>query len=391
MGSTLNAFSAQLRSYMSRSLPTATEIAGRGRCIDSAEEFNHLALELFALQFQHNAPYRNICERRGILPSTVRHWTAIPAVPTVAFKELELSCLPVADRSRVFFSSGTMRHQPSRHFHSPGSLEIYEAAVLGWFELHLMSTNSPAKEFAPVRGLVLTPNEGEAPHSSLVHMFETVRKSFRFEQFVFAGTTDDTGAWQLNCQAATETLQQAVHLNGPILVLGTAFCFVHLLDYMAEQGLRLQLPPGTRVLETGGYKGRSRAVPKSELHWSIASQLGVIPSHIISEYGMSELSSQAYDGVASGVAEQIDQREDSPAQTRHFHFPPWTRVRIISPETGKQVPDGQAGLIQVFDLAKVYSAMAIQTEDIAIARKDGFDLLGRAAEAEARGCSLLSH
>src|SRR5690242_17190740 len=116
MGSTLSAFSARLRNYMSRSLRTGTDIAGTGRGVDSAEEFNQLALELFALQFQHNAPYRRLCESRGALPGTLQHWTAIPAVPTVAFKELELSCLPVSDRSRVFFSSGTTLHRPSRHF-----------------------------------------------------------------------------------------------------------------------------------------------------------------------------------------------------------------------------------------------------------------------------------
>jgi hypothetical protein len=390
MGSTLSAFSTRLRNYMSCSLRTATDIAGTGRRVDSAEEFEQLALELFALQFQHNAPYRRLCESRGASPGTLQHWTAIPAVPTVAFKELELSCLPVSDRSRVFFSSGTTLHRPSRHFHSAGSLEIYEAALLGWFERHLISDNCPGEKLGMSRGLALTPNQTAAPHSSLVHMFETIRQSFRFEQFMFAGATDNTGAWQLNCHAATETLQQAVELNRPILLLGTAFSYVHLLDYLAEQGLKLKLPPGTRVLETGGYKGRSRAVPKSELHWSIASHLGVTPSQIVGEYGMSELSSQAYDGVASGVPEQTVACEDSPAQTRHFHFPPWARLRIVSPETGQPVPDGQAGLIQVFDLANVYSVMAIQTEDIAVARGDGFDLVGRAASAEARGCSLLS-
>ena len=91
---------------------------------------------------------------------------------------------------------------------------------------------------------------------------------------------------------------------------------------------------------------------------------------------MSELSSQAYD--------------TTPNATRVFHFPPWARVQIISPETGCEVADGETGLIRVFDLANVFSVMAVQTEDLAVRRGDGFELLGRAVAAESRGCSLMT-
>ena len=125
-------------------------------------------------------------------------------------------------------------------------------------------------------------------------------------------------------------------------------------------------------METGGYKGRTRTVPKAQLRQMISKFLGVPTSHVLSEYGMSELSSQAYDG-AGGV----------------FHFPPWARARIISPETGAEVGDGETGLLRVFDLANIGSVMAVQTEDLAVRRGDGFELLGRAASSEPRGCSLM--
>jgi hypothetical protein len=103
----------------------------------------------------------------------------------------------------------------------------------------------------------------------------------------------------------------------------------------------------------------------------IRSSLGV--SAIVTEYGMCELSSQAYaneDGV--------------------FQFPPWARVQIVSPENGREVKDGETGLIRVFDLANVWSVLAVQTEDLGVRRGHGFELLGRASGAEARGCSLMS-
>ena len=126
-------------------------------------------------------------------------------------------------------------------------------------------------------------------------------------------------------------------------------------------------------METGGYKGRSRELTKPELHRFIAEQLGVTASEIICEYGMSELSSQAYDGG-----------------TRRFQFPPWARVQIVSPETGCEVGDGETGLARIYDLANVFSVLAVQTEDLAIRRGDGFELLGRATAAEPRGCSLMA-
>jgi hypothetical protein len=155
--------------------------------------------------------------------------------------------------------------------------------------------------------------------------------------------------------------------------MGTAFSFVHLLDYLTETNLRFSLPPGSMILETGGYKGRSRSLPKLELHSLIAQRLGVRAAQIVCEYGMSELSSQAYSQVSSP-----------------FLFPPWARAQVISPETGEQVGDGETGLLRVFDLANVFSVMAIQTEDLAIKRGAAFELIGRAALAELRGCSLLA-
>jgi hypothetical protein len=133
-------------------------------------------------------------------------------------------------------------------------------------------------------------------------------------------------------------------------------------------------------METGGYKNRSRVLRKSELHGLITAYLGVPPEKILCEYGMSELSSQAYD---------LDPLTSSSA-ARCFRFPPWARVQMISPETGREVAEGESGLVKVFDLANVFSVLAIQTEDLAVRRGGGFELIGRAELAEPRGCSLMN-
>jgi hypothetical protein len=411
--------------------------------------FDQHALELFALQFKHNAPYRRLCESRGARPDTVAHWTAIPAAPTSAFKEFELSCLPVAERTTLFRSSGTTERRPSRHFHNAESLALYETSLLAWFNANF---KLPIGNWQLA---ILTPPPAEAPHSSLVHMFDTIQRRFGSSVAPFFGRAAGDGAWTIELEAAAEFLRKAGASEQPLLVLGTAFSYVHLLDHLADRDLRFELPPGSCALETGGYKGRSRSLPRAALHALISQRLGIAPGGIACEYGMSELSSQAYDlGIAEAAAispafassnvsfpltpalsrrEREDRRPRAhtlgalgnlvkpnatlplprgegrgegersirpqgavtsaiaaEAPHRCFHFPPWAQAQIISPETGCAVTEGETGLIRIFDLANVYSVMAIQTEDLGTRRGDGFALAGRAVLAESRGCSLMA-
>jgi hypothetical protein len=303
-------------------------------------------------------------------------------VPAAAFKELELTSLAPEDRTAVFHSSGTTEQKPSRHFHSAESLTVYEASLVSWF----LENVRPDSRFTiyDLRLVCLTPPPEQAPHSSLVHMFETVRRKLGASESAFVGKLAADGAWTLDFNATIAALNDNSKLKtqNPKLLLGTAFSFVHLLDYLVERNLRVGLPAGSRVMETGGCKNRSRILPKEELHALITERLGVPRANIICEYGMSELSSQAYDSESQPPASSL--------QPRVFHFPPWARVQIISPETGREVAEGETGLIRVFDLANVFSVMAIQTEDLGVRRGDGFELAGRAQLAEPRGCSLMT-
>jgi hypothetical protein len=341
-------------------------------------EFNQLALSLFALQFAHVEPYRWLCEARRITPDKITLWSEIPPVPASAFKEFDLSSIPAAERTTVFLSSGTTAHRPSRHFHNVTSLASYEASLWPWFKAHLLP------DIKACRGVSLTPSPALAPHSSLVHMFDAVRRESGSPDFLYCGNVDATGAWTLDTCITLEALGKAMDTGQPVALLGTAFSFVHLLDHLSAGAVHFALPVGSRVMETGGYKGRSRSLPKAETHALIMRYLAVPPTHIVCEYGMSELSSQAYDGRVPN-AEPGARNEAS-----LFRFPPWARARIVSPETGAEVAEDETGLIQICDLANVRSVMVIQTEDLAVRRGNGFELIGRAALAEPRGCSLMN-
>jgi hypothetical protein len=164
----------------------------------------------------------------------------------------------------------------------------------------------------------------------------------------------------------------------PFLVLATAFALVALLD--ALNGRVLGAPPRTAVMVTGGYKGRSREVPKVELRRDVARAFGVADAHVVSEYGMTELSSQLYEGTLPGAA--LVGPPDVLLE------PAWLRVVPVDPTTLEPVADGDVGIARIVDLGNVDSAVVVQTEDLVRRRDGGIELLGRRPGAVARGCSL---
>jgi hypothetical protein len=333
---------------------------------ESADDpgFNRLALELFALQFDHVPIYREFCLSRAATPDAVVTWSDIPALPTDSFKDFEVTSLASEERAAVFYSSGTTAQDRSRHFHSPDSLAIYEASLEPWFRRHFIPDQT---ELAL---LILAPSRNSAPHSSLAYMFDNIARTLPWKTIDTLGRVSAEGAWEVDTDKAFALLQAA---EKPVAILGTAFSFVHLLDALPGN---LSLPKGSRAMETGGYKGRSRTMPKPELHQLIQRRLGIDSTNIICEYGMSELSSQAYDQVVGNVG-------------GNFHFPPWARTEIVAPETDRVAAEGETGLLRIFDLANVRSVMAVQTADLAARRGTGFELLGRAEAATLRGCSLM--
>jgi hypothetical protein len=374
----ISSLDARLRGFFRSALSTET---GAG---NSGETFESLALDLFRFQFHSNPAYNSLCSYQGVDPEKVTDWRKIPAVPASAFKDSIWSCLPAEERVHFFQSSGTTAQLASRHFHNQRSLSLYKLSLSDWFGntfgLPGPEKNRPGTSAVPM--LFLTPPETAAPHSSLVHMFETLNRTWSRRDSCFFGRVSVEGTWTIDFDAALKSIDRACAGSRPVFLMGTAFLFVHLLDFLSARGLRFRLPPGSRVLETGGYKGQSRALPRPELHSAIGDLLGVEQRQIFCEYGMCELSSQAYDFAADRTGERD--------VSRIFHFPPWARTQIVSPENGTEVEDGAAGLVRVFDLANAYSVVAIQTEDVAIRRGAGFELIGRAQTAEARGCSLMT-
>jgi len=334
--------------------------------LHDGKRFERLALALFAFQLESNAAYRRFCEARLASPTTVSSWREIPAAPTGAFKELALRCFPAERTVKVFRTSGTaLARRGELHL---DTLALYEASLVPSFEAGVLP-DLAAGERLPC--FVLAPSPAEAPDSSLSHMFGVMlaRRASAESAFFVKGDT-------LEAEALLRALEAAA--GAPRLLLcGTAFAFVHLLETMEERGLRLALSRGARVMETGGFKGRARELSRERLYAWIHERLGVPPERSVNQYGMTELGSQFYDSVL---------RE--PGAARRKLAPPWTRVSIVAPESGRELGEGELGVIRIVDLANTGSVLAIATADLGRAVAGGFEVHGREAGAEARGCSI---
>jgi hypothetical protein len=320
----------------------------------SDTEFDFYALRVFAHQYEHNLPYRKYCDRRGRTPANVDAWTDVPAVPTGAFKEVALVAGEPQDAQLTFRTSGTTRGAEKRGVHYILDPSLYEASLLPAFQTFVLDGAER------MRMLSLIAPADDAPDSSLSYMITAVMRQFGSAGSAFYANRNGIDLASLN--AAVE------HSSEPVCLLGTSLAYAHWMESLGDK--RFALPTGSRLMDTGGFKGESRAFTSEELRSRYESVLGIPRERCINEYGMTELCSQYYasNGTRRG--------------------PPWVRARVVNPEDLRPVARGETGILQHFDLANLDSVSAIQTEDLGRETADGFVLIGRAPGAVPRGCSI---
>lgn len=342
----------------------------------SDERFDRLARRNFAFQFEHNAAYRSFCERRGVEPEDVETHREIPAVATEVFKHGDLGV--ASEPVRVFRTSGTTTGRRGRHPFE--TLEVYRAS------LHPSFVRFCNPDRMDLRMLVCAPGPEDDSESSLSFMLGDLVERWgdgasRF--FVDRFDTEDASERAFDFDGFAAALDRAEREEVPTMVLGTAFAFAEFFD---RRDGDWTLPEGSRLLETGGFKGRERELTKDGLYRAFAHRFGLDSDRCIGEYSMTELSSQAY---TPGIAETELAEECAPSE-RPFFGPPWARIEVVDPAT-LEVRDepGARGLIRWYDLANVGSVCAVQTSDLGrVAEHGGVVHLGRAEGASLRGCSL---
>jgi hypothetical protein len=363
--------------------------------------FNGLALRVFRFQCRENAPYRGFVARRGTDPDAVARWQDIPSLPTRAFKAAPLVSGNPAAVERVFRTSGTTGGREARGEHHVLDLALYRASLLPNLQAHLLPEGGPM----PI--LCLLPSPEEAPDSSLSFMMGEAVRVFGVGG---VGNPEGIGAAPrvgepreppggagggffvdskggIQVRPFREALGGAVAGQEAVLLAGTAFAFAQWLELAGKGGWEVSLPEGSRIMETGGYKGRTRALAREDLYRGLGEAFGVPVRRIVSEYGMTELLSQFYEpNLGEGGGGRGHGAE--PVAGRFHRGPPWVRTRILDPLTLGEMREGEPGLLAHMDLANLGSVSGILTEDMGRRVPGGFQLVGRRKGAEPRGCSL---
>ncbi len=313
----------------------------------SSCNFEELALDAFRFQAQKNLVYKRYLEILNVNPDNVVELEQIPFLPISLFKSQQV-IVEGFEPQKVFTSSGTTGAETSRH--PVALLSLYEQSFVKAFELFYGNINQYCV-------LALLPSYLEREGSSLVYMAS---------KLIELSNDTDSGFYLYNTNELIEKLIANEKNGKRTLLLGVTFA---LLNLAQSNSIPLK---NTIIMETGGMKGRGNELIRNEVHAILMEAFGVSAIH--SEYGMTELLSQAY-SYGNGI----------------FRCPPWMSVRIRDPyDPFTLIATDKTGAINIIDLANLYSCSFIQTNDLGRSASDGsFEVLGRMDGSQIRGCNLL--
>ncbi|MDQ6597406.1 CoF synthetase [Bacillus salipaludis] len=336
---------------------------------EAETNFNELAIKLFNFQFKFNLPYKKFCQTKRKTPLTVKNWRDIPAIPLQGFKEMVLSSESVEDAEAVFMTSGTTNPNAKGKNYHP-TLAVWDASMKCPFKHFVLP------DVEKITMFVLSPAANLNQNSSLSRYLTNAVTFFGTEnsRFFF----NEKG---LDMEGLTNALKESEERGEPILLIGATFAYVHVLDYLKEKNVRFQLGKGSRIFDTGGFKGQSREIEMDHLYYMFKEYFHVDRTMCINMYGMTELSSQIYD-------QTILSNYLTGTTVFDKTGPAWVKTIVLDANTLEPVSNGVAGVIAHYDLANWNSCQAILTEDLGYRTEEGFVLLGRVKGSEARGCSI---
>ncbi|HEX2877233.1 MAG TPA: acyl-protein synthetase [Polyangiaceae bacterium] len=346
----------------------------------SADSFEQLALDLARFQASSSVGFGRLLRARG---GKLESIDDIPPVPSDAFRLARVATYAAELDAVRFFTSGTTGAE--RGTHAMRRTDTYEQLSLAYGRHALLGPVGKAVVVA------LAPPLTQPPSSSLGYMMARFMDQFDGEALPGAETTFSSASsarWLLSESgvnlAGLQLAADVAQARGvPVLLLGTAFALVQLLDDLA--GKRLPLPSDSVVMQTGGFKGRTREVSMEELRAGVADAVQLGSVRVVGEYGMTELTSQLYEGT---IAESALAQQKPAASPGIYFEPPWLRVTPVDPVSLSAVVEGEAGLACFTDLGNVDSALRVVTQDLVRREQGGIRLLGRQPGAPARGCSL---
>lgn len=323
------------------------------------DSFNQAALDLFRYQAKYNSVYRKFLQSLSVDAQEIIHWEEIPPLPASSFRSERVACFPPIGKKVLFKTSGTSSENTGTHEFE--TLEFYEKSMLKWFEAKMPNV-------ARHQWISLIPSFEDRPEASLSYMISTLSRVVSRGPVDFLADAN----YHFDPSGVLSRILMRAEEGKPIFILGTSFAFARLIEAMGELRLQTILPEGSVLFDTGGFKGHTREITVERYLDMLGEALGIQPGAIYNEYGMTELSSQAYTTM----------------DVQLHVFPPWCKYQIRDPRTGKLCGPGEKGIVEIIDLANVGSVLAISTMDAGIRHNRGLELCGRIDTASLRGCSL---
>lgn len=330
-----------------------------------AAPFDALALEVFSYQYANNEHYRAYCDACGATPASITQWTDVPAYPTDAFKEEIVTSFPLADAVLANLTSGTTSpNQRGKIFRDEDGRTLIFTANRVMTGAYLFPDYDAGSR---CRILLMTPGPDLAPTMGMAIGMEQTRTHF--------GTADSmflVGRTGVDVKALVTALRTSEESGVPLALVGATSAFVYFFNACRRKSRSFALPPGSRVCDGGGYRGRFGIVTRDDFYDLTEEVLGIPASHCVNTLGMAESATNYFDDtIRTSWAGHVTSRRKV--------APPWTRVQALEPSTQRVLPPGEVGLLRHFDLANLPTVLGVQTDNLGFTDgQGGFEIIGRA-------------
>lgn len=330
-------------------------------------DFNDYSLRLFALHYENNKLFRDFCDAKKVRPGDIDRWEDIPVVYTDVFKTHLVASFPLEKAVLSCLTGGTTSlTQRGRIFRDEDGKRLVFGANRTMTGAYLFPDFEEGKRS---RILIFAPSPELAPSMGMAIGMEQTRRAF--------GTPDSKfllGKSGIDIKNTLRALRESEESGEPVTLIGATSAYVYFFQACRRKKMSFRLPPGSRVCDGGGYRGRFGVVTRDDYYSMVSEILGVPDSHCVNVLGEAETATNLFDDSLRRLVKGL------PPQKRARPVPPWARVRAMSIDDLSPLPDGEVGLLAHWDLANVPTVLAVITDNLGYTTDDGraCEMVGRA-------------
>jgi len=331
----------------------------------SDEDFNDYAVQIFNHHYIANPIFHEYCASRKLDPKSVEHWTQVPAVWSDTFKTHLVAAFPPEQAAFAIMTGGTTSlTQRGRVFRDEKGMKLHLTANRVLTKHYLFPDFDEGER---CRILLMAPSQKVAPSMGMAIGMEQTKEHF--------GTTDSMFVLKrrgIDVKALMGALEESETSGVPIAMVGATATYVYFMRACEEKGISFKLPPKSRICDGGGYRGRFGPITRDEYYALVEKIFGVPENWCINVLGEGETASNYFDDAILRTVRNMEPRE----RIKPCH--PWNRIRCLDVSDLSVLPDGELGLVQIFDLANVSTVLAVQSDDLGYTKFGGVEMAGRA-------------